>query len=93
MITTDEEFARTLTKEQREYLQGLYEQQIESAIERFECYQKGQKSIETLVLYYKRAYVAMWLKSLGECKDCKLSEQSRKYWMSAHFEVMEFDKR
>lgn len=93
MITTDEEFARTLTKEQREYLQGLYEHQIEEAIERFERYQNRQTNIETLVQYYKRAYSAMLFRSLGGCEECKLSERARKYWISAHFEVIELDKR
>ena len=92
-MMTDEEFARTLTKEQREYLQGQYEKQLEEAVEVFELYLKGMKTVETLVKYYKRAHISMWFESLGVCKDSKLSERGRRYWLFAHLEVVELDKR
>lgn len=92
-MMTDEEFARTLTKEQQEYLQGQYEKQLEEAVEVFELYLKGMKTVETLVKYYKRSHFSMVFKSLGGCKASKLSEKERRYWLFAHLDVVELDKR
>ena len=90
-MMTDEEFARTLTKEQREYLQGQYEKQLEEAIDHFKTYERS-KSVGELVELHNKMYAASWFKSLAECEMSHLQNQASKYWITAHCEVIKLDK-
>lgn len=54
----NEEFVRTLTKEQREYLQARYEKQLEEAIKHFERYKYVQNNLRELVEFEKKYYAA-----------------------------------
>lgn len=88
---TSEEFARTLTKEQREFLQERYEKQLEEAIDHFQTYEIG-KSVSELVEYRKKMYAASWFKSLAGCETSRLQNQVSKYWITAHNAILEIDK-
>lgn len=91
MIMTNEEFTRTLTKEQREYLQERYEKQLEEAIDSFQIYEKS-KSVGELVEYRKKIYAAQWFKSLAGCETSDLEQQADKYWITAHIAILTLDK-
>ena len=92
MSTTNEEFTRTLTKEQREYLQERYEKQLEEAIDHFQTYEKS-KAVSELVEYRKKIYAAQWFKSLAECETrSDLEQQADKYWIIAHIAILKIDK-
>lgn len=87
---TGQEFTKTLTKEQQEYIQERYEKQLEEAIEHFQTYEKS-KSVSELVEYRKKMYAASWFKSLAECKTSHLQNQASKYWVTGDNALLELD--
>ena len=92
MIMTNEEFTRTLTKEQREYLQECYEKQLEEAIKHFDCYKHVQNNLRELVEFEKKYYAANWFRFLSGSDTSDLSEKASEYSMDVTFELLRFDK-
>ena len=92
MIMINEDFVRTLTKEQREYLQERYEKQLEEAIKHFERYKYVQNNLRELVEFEKKYYAANWFKVLSGSDASDLSEKASEYSMDVTFELLRFDK-
>lgn len=88
----NEEFVRTLTKEQREYLEGCYEKQLEEAIKHFERYKYVQNNLRELVEFEKKYYAANWFRLLSGSDASDLSEKVSEYSFDATFEFLRFDK-
>ena len=92
MIMINDDFVRTLTKEQREYLQELHKKQLEEAIKHFECYKYVQNNLRKLVEFEKKYYAANWFRFLSGSDTSDLSEKASEYSMDATFEFLRFDK-
>ena len=92
MIMTGEEFTRTLTKEQREYLQERYEKQLEEAIKYFERYKYVQNNLRELVGFEKKYYAANWFRFLLGSDTSDLSKKAYEYSIDVTFEFLRFDK-
>lgn len=88
----NEEFVRTLTKEQREYLEERYEKQLEEAIKHFNRYKHIQNNLRQLVEFEKKYYAANWFRFLSGSDTSDLSEKASEYSMDATFEFLRFDK-
>lgn len=88
----NEEFVRTLTKEQREYLERYYEKQLEEAIKHFERYKYVQNNLRELVEFEKKYYAANWFRLLSGSDASDLSEKVSEYSFDATFEFLRFDK-
>ena len=91
-MMTNEEFVRTLTKEQREYLEERYEKQLEEAIKHFNRYKHIQNNLRQLVEFEKKYYAANWFRFLSGSDTSDLSEKASEYSMDATFEFLRFDK-
>lgn len=89
---TGEEFTRTLTKEQRKYLQKRYEKQLEEAIKHFDRYKHVQNNLRELVEFEKKYYAANWFRLLSGSDASDLSEKVSEYSFDATFEFLRFDK-
>ena len=89
---TGEEFTRTLTKEQRKYLQKRYEKQLEEAIKHFDRYKHVQNNLRELVEFEKKYYAANWFRLLSGSDASYLSEKVSEYSFDATFEFLRFDK-
>lgn len=88
----NEEFVRTLTKEQREYLQERYEKQLEEAIRHFDRYKHVQNNLSELVEFHKKYYAANWFRLLSASDASDLSKKASEYSMDGDFELLRFDK-
>lgn len=92
MIMINEDFVRTLTKEQREYLEKHYEKQLEEAIKHFERYKYVQNNLIELVGFEKKYYAANWFRFLLGSDTSDLNEKASEYSMDVTFELLRFDK-